>query len=108
MYFMTAKRKVNDLKRVEVEERLTESQYLDLLKEADPEKNPIQKTRYYMTYDNQYFEIDLYPFWDDVAIMEIELDDENDEVRFPKEVEVIREVTGDPSYKNAALAARKM
>ncbi|MBO7702852.1 MAG: AAA family ATPase, partial [Solobacterium sp.] len=67
MYFMTAKRKVNELKRVEVEERLTEGQYLDLLKEADPEKNAIHKTRYYMTYDNQYFEIDLYPFWDDVA-----------------------------------------
>ena len=28
-------------------------------------------------YENQYFEIDIYPFWDDKAIVEIELNDEN-------------------------------
>ncbi|MBQ9328632.1 MAG: AAA family ATPase [Solobacterium sp.] len=103
-YWMTAKRQVSDMKRVEVEERLTQNQYLDLLMEADNSRRPIRKTRYCMTYDNQYFEIDIYPFWDSQAIMEIELPHEDAEIRFPEGIHLIREVTSDPAYKNAALA----
>ena len=36
--------------------------------------------------------------------MEIELRDENTEIRIPKEIKVIREVTDDETFKNAALA----
>ena len=72
--------------------------------EADPARRPIRKTRYCLTYDNQYFEIDLYPFWNDRAIVEIELKDENEQIRFPKELRILREVTGDESYKNSNLA----
>jgi CYTH domain-containing protein len=67
-------------------------------------KRQIRKTRYCLTYDNQYFEIDVYPFWADKAIVEIELSDEETPVRFPKELAVIREVTEDEDYKNASLA----
>ena len=42
-------------------------------------------------YENQYFEIDIYPFWNDKAILEIELSDENTEIKFPKEINVIKE-----------------
>ncbi len=103
-YYMTSKRVISPVKRIEMEERLTQNQYLDLLMEADPNRRPIRKTRYCLTYDSQYFEIDLYPFWRDRAIMEIELQSEDAEIRFPKEVKIIREVTDDPAYKNAALA----
>jgi CYTH domain-containing protein len=57
-----------------------------------------------MMYENQYFEIDIYPFWSDKAIMEIELSREDEEVRFPKCISIIKEVTDDDSYKNASLA----
>ena len=30
-----------------------------------------QKSRYCLTYEGQYFEIDLYPFWKDNAIAEL-------------------------------------
>ena len=53
---------------------------------------------------NQYFEIDLYPFWDDKAIVEIELNDENQDIELPKQLKLIREVTDDPNYKNSSLA----
>jgi len=59
-----------------------------------------------LTHGNQYFEIDVYPFWDNQAIVEIELNDENDEIRFPAELKVIKEVTEDDSFKNASLAKR--
>ena len=74
--------------------------------DADPDCKPIRKTRYCLTYDNQYFEIDVYPFWDHQAIVEIELNNEDAEIRFPAELKVIKEVTEDDSFKNAALAKR--
>lgn len=104
IYFQTTKRKLTDLKRVEVERRLSKDEYLLLLMEADPDCRPIRKTRYCLTYDNQYFEIDVYPFWNDKAILEIELNTETDSIRFPKLIKVIKEVTDDDSYKNASLA----
>lgn len=104
IYFKTTKRKVSDVKRVEVEKRLSQEEYLELLMEADTTRHQIRKTRYCLTYEGQYFEIDLYPFWTDKAIAEIELSDENADVVFPKQVKVIKEVTDDESYKNASLA----
>jgi len=105
IYFQTTKRKISDLKRVEIERRLTKDEYLTLLMDADPDKRQIRKTRYCLTYENQYFEIDVYPFWNDKAIIEIELSDENTEIVFPEQIRIIREVTEDENYKNASLAA---
>lgn len=105
IYFKTTKRKVSDVKRIEVEKRLSQGEYLELLMEADTTRRQIRKTRYCLTYENQYFEIDVYPFWSDRAIAEIELSDENDPVVFPEQIKVIREVTDDEAYKNASLSS---
>ena len=104
IYYETHKRILDGMKRMSTETRLSQSEYRRLLKNADPTRRTIHKKRYCLTYDNQYFEIDLYPFWSDQAILEIELRDENTEIRFPKEIQVLREVTDDPSFKNAAIA----
>jgi len=40
----------------------------------------------------------------DRAVVEIELTDPDEEIRFPEMLKLIREVTDDPAYKNAALA----
>lgn len=105
VYYLTEKKKLSGLKRIEIEERLSREKYLELLMSADPAKRPIRKTRYCLTYDSQYFEIDVYPFWDDKAIMEIELCDENAEIRFPENIRIIKEVTDDDEYKNSSLAS---
>lgn len=104
IYYQTIKRKVSDIKRVEIEKRLSESEYLHLLMNADTSRRQIRKDRFCLTYENQYFEIDVYPFWDDKAIVEIELSDENADIRFPEQIKVIKEVTEDEDYKNASLA----
>ena len=107
IYFQTTKKKVDDVKRVEIEHRLTKDEYLTLLMDADTTKRQIRKTRYCLTYESQYFEIDVYPFWDEQAIVEIELNDENAAITFPEFIKVIKEVTDDDSYKNSALATIK-
>ncbi len=104
IYFKTTKRYVSGLKRVEIEKRLSKDEYLTLLMNADTSKRQIRKDRYCLTYANQYFEIDVYPFWRDKAIAEIELSDENADIVFPEFIRVIKEVTDDDSYKNANLA----
>ncbi|MBR1739533.1 MAG: AAA family ATPase [Ruminococcus sp.] len=107
VYFQTTKRRVSGVKRVEIEHRLSESEYIRLLMNADTAMHQIRKDRYCLTYDNQYFEIDVYPFWKDKAIAEIELSDENAEIRFPKQIKVIKEVSDDELYKNASLASNE-
>ena len=104
VYFQTSKREVSGMKRVETERKLSQDEYLELLMNADTSKRQIRKVRYCMMYEGQYFEIDIYPFWNDRAIVEIELSDEDQEIVFPKELKIIREVTDDPRYRNSSLA----
>ena len=104
IYFETRKKTISGLKRIEIERRLTKDEYLERLMDANPTRMPIRKDRYCLADGNQYFEIDIYPFWNDQAILEIELSDPEEEIRFPKMLKVIREVTEDEAYKNASLA----
>ncbi len=104
VYTHTVKRRVSDLRREEQEREISEAEYRTLLQRADPERRTIRKRRYVLPYDGKDFEIDVYPFWQDKAVMEIELTDEMETVMLPPEIEIIKEVTGDRRYTNAALA----
>lgn len=104
IYAKTIKRNINNLKRIEIEKRLSKDEYLNLLMDADTSKHPIRKTRYCLVYKNQYLEIDIYPFWSDKAIVEIEINDENQEIEIPEQLKIIKEVTNDKRYKNSELA----
>lgn len=103
-YSKTRKIAISNLKRIEVEERLTEEEYINELLNADPERGQIIKTRYCLVYNSQYFEIDIYPFWKDKAIVEIELSNEKDKIDLPPFINVIDEVTDDFKYKNSEIA----
>ena len=92
------------MKRTEIEHRISEKEYHDLLNEADSSRCPIQKNRTYFFFQRQYFELDIYPFWTDRAILELELSSEHESVHLPEGLRLIREGTGDPQDKNAALA----
>ena len=66
----------------------------------------IRKTRWCFRYEGQLFELDVFPFWDDRAYLEIELRDESQKVSLPPDLTIIREVTEDPRYTNAALSVK--
>lgn len=104
IYTKTIKKNISSIKRIEIEKRLSKDEYLELLMESDINKHPIRKTRYCYIYKNQYFEIDIYPFWKDKAILEIELNNENQEIEIPNKFKIIKEVTYDKKYKNSELA----
>lgn len=107
IYIKTVKKKISELKRIEVETPLTEEEYHTLLNDESAEKYTLSKSRYCMVYNGQYFEIDVFPFWKDKALLEIELIDENEKVDIPKEIKVIREVTFENEYKNYSIAKNR-
>lgn len=102
----TTKRTISNLKRVELEKRLSMEEYCMELMNADTNLHQIRKTRYCLAYGPAYYEIDVYPFWKDKAILEVELTDEEDELKIPEFLKVIKEVTDDDAYKNRNLARR--
>lgn len=100
-YFYTEKKKLSACSRDEVERRISKNEYLALLVEGIA---TVRKDRYCFFYENQYFELDIYPDWENEAILEIELTSEDQEVTIPNWIDVIKDVTGDDSYSNANLA----
>ena len=106
VYFYTEKREVTPGRRIEIERRITEDEYRDLMKLAEPGRGALAKDRYCLVYEGKYFEIDVYPFWRDRAIMEIELGREDEAFSFPPHVEVIKDVTEDKEYTNYNLSKK--
>ena len=105
-YSLTDKRLDNNRKRLELRRRLSGREYRALLEQSDPALREIRKTRYCLTYEGQYFEVDLFPCWNDQAMMQIELSHEDAEITIPPGLTVRREVTGDPNYRNAVIASK--
>lgn len=103
-FTLTTKKPVGPGERIETEKRLSQEEYLQHLMEADPSRITIHKERWCIAQNGQYLEVDLYPWWQNQAILEIELTDLEQPVVIPDFVEVIREVTDDPEYSNGALA----
>ncbi len=103
-YILTDKTKLSDMSCIEEESEIDEALYSELLKTAIAGTLPIEKTRYAIPYGDFVWEIDVYPFWQDRAIAEIELRSEEQEFEIPPFISVIKEVTSDKRYKNRALA----
>jgi len=93
---------------IETERRLTEEEYMFRMDDRDPDKQPLVKDRYCLSQNNQYFEIDVYPFWNDRAIAGVEMASADEEIHIPEGLKVIREVTEDEEYRNSALAGRNI
>ena len=103
-FFHTEKERITDRTHVERERTVTREEYETLLQSRDENALSVSKTRYCLPHDGLVFEIDVYPFWQSVAVMEVELEREDQTYTLPDGITVIREVTEDRRMKNAALA----
>ena len=102
-YFYTEKRPTGGMGRIETERKISEREFGAALKNAE---KFVRKDRYCFLHQNQYFELDIYPDAKNWAVLEIELTNEAQHVSLPHWVSVIKEVTQDKRYKNAALAKK--
>ncbi len=104
VYIKTIKTRISDIKRLEKEWEITKTEFLNGLKEIEEGTSKIVKTRFVYEFDNHFFEIDIFPFWQDRAILEIELKSETEQFNLPPFTKVIKEVTNDRRYNNYSLA----
>ena len=103
-YIFTEKKRITDVKCIENEREIGIEEYEKLLKLSDPERRTVEKMRYCIPFNGRVVEVDVYPFWNDRAIAEVEMEDENEEVVLPDFIKVIRDVTAEKAYKNYAIA----
>lgn len=103
-YTHTTKMKISNIRRIEKEETVDRQAYEALLTRADPERRAIEKRRFCLPFAGRTLEIDVFPFWRDYAILEIELEEERQDFSLPPQICMIREVTDDPRYTNSALS----
>ena len=106
VYTRTTKRRISATTAEEEEAIISVEEYESLLREADPTCRPIEKTRWCIPHGALTLEIDIYPFWQKQAVLEIELQDEGEDFAIPKELCVLREVSDDIAYKNVSLAKK--
>lgn len=100
----TEKSKITDITRVETETIISAEEYDELMQHIHPDTEAVEKIRYCLMYNGQYFEIDVFPFWKDRAYLEIELTHEEESIDIPPFVEIIKEVTTDKRYTNKSIA----
>ncbi len=104
-YFYTAKKSITSMTRIEIENEITKEEYNEFLLKSKKAKS-LLKTRYIIYMNNLKYEIDIYPFWKETAILEIELKSENEKYIIPDFLEVLGDVTGNRSYSNSSLARK--
>ena len=102
LYFYTEKHVTPDGAKWVTEKPISEKQYIRYLMEGDSELHSVRKKKHRFIYRDCRFELDVYPFSDDKAVLFMYAPAADDAI--PPEITVLREVTGDPAYKNRQLA----
>lgn len=104
-YIKTFKETITDLTRIEIETEISEEEYNDLSKFINPDTFPINKERHSFSLSGFTYEIDIFPFWQDRAYLEVEVESEDIKPPIPDFIRVIKDVSFDKRYRNSALAA---
>ncbi len=89
---------------IEDEAEISAEEYAELKEKIDTATRPLYKARHTFRYGEQLFEVDIYPEWENTAIMEAELPSRDTELFLPPFIKVVREVTGVKGYSNAAMS----
>lgn len=103
-YTKTCKYYVREHVRQEEEQVIDESSYQTLLLQADPACRVLQKRRWRIPYAGLVYEIDLYPFWHDRAVLEVEVEREDQPIPLAPFVRYVRDISQDRRYSNYNLS----
>ena len=103
-YIKTFKKNVTGITRIEVEEEITEGEFAELSAFLKKDTAPVEKTRYTFFYEGYTCEVDVFPFWNDKAFLEIEVESEKVTPPIPPFINVIKDVSTDKNYRNSVLA----
>ena len=102
LYFYTEKHLMPDGAKWDTEKPISEKEYIRFLMEGDSSLHSVYKTKYRFLYADCRYELDVYPFSTDRAVL-FQYTGQVDRP-LPPEIVVLKEVTGDLAYKNKNLA----
>lgn len=103
-YYRTHKEDITKMSRLEIENEISAEEYNRLAVHRVEDSCIIRKVRHCFNYMNQLVEVDIYDFWSDKAVVEVEIEDEQQKVVLPDFIRVIEDVTMDKSYSNYSLS----
>ncbi len=103
-YVHTRKVHITAVTRIEEEHEISNTEYLDFMKQADPTRKTISKVRYYIPNKGLIYELDCFCGIKSVAYLEVELQSESQVIAIPNGINVMREVTHEKAYTNKSLA----
>lgn len=104
VYYFTEKHEVRPGVRIETERFITAQEYEAAKRRMREDTRPIQKIRNCFVYENQYFELDVINLSAPLYLLEVELTEENQTVKLPPFIKVLRDVTNDKDFTNFSLA----
>lgn len=84
---------------------LSADEYIDELDNKMLDRNPIIKYRYSFIYHSVYYKIDVFED-KDFSILEVDLLGSHEIVHFPSFIEILKDVSDDPNYKNYNLSKK--
>lgn len=89
--------------RIKTDRILSERQYYDLNAETDPDLKVINKDRHSFISDNLFFKLDIFDFDKSMGLLSVQVGEDQD-VRIPDYIKVVKDVSDNRSYKNYHLA----
>ncbi len=84
---------------------LSAEEYIDELDNKMIDRNPIVKYRYSFIYHSVYYKIDIFED-KDFSILEVDLLNSHEIVNFPSFIEILKDISDDPNYKNYNLSKK--
>ncbi len=102
VYIKTQKKRLSASERIEIESRITQAEFENGVKGFPV----LSKTRWLIVSGGKCFELDIFPFWQNTAVLEIELKSANETFTLPPFLKVLEEVTDNKAYGNSAIAAK--
>ncbi len=104
VYTETVKVRIDAISANESEREISAEQFAELSGEIAQGSRPLRKTRHTFSYGRHTVEIDVYPEWENTAVLEVELRGRDECVLLPDFINIIKEVTGDKRYSNASMS----
>lgn len=106
VYFETLKREVAPGVRQESERLITAEEYERLKEFRDPSRHAIRKKRHCFIWRDQYYELDIFSEPKPLALLEIELTEQNQRVNLPPMFSDAQDVTYDSRFSNFNIASK--
>lgn len=108
VYVHTTKQRISESEQLETERQINANLYTSLLQQADPYRDTVKKLRKSFIWKGQYFELDKYlePITN-LMILETKGVADDEDVKFPPFIKVVKDITGNYNYYNYNLALKR-